>query len=106
MPTGTSNARLVITQGKRMQPCSSESPWPSLFGVGRAKFRARRNNGLANAVCLGSFVRGMANRLRRYFKQSRGSHPKPQFMDDTTEQKLLAKLDNVKCTPKSPKPMP
>ena len=33
-------------------------------------------------------------------KQVRSTHPKPEFMDDATEQLLLRKLDTVKCTPK------
>ena len=33
-------------------------------------------------------------------KQIKEIHPKPKFMDDTTEHLLLLKLDSVKCTPK------
>ena len=30
------------------------------------------------------------------------AHPKPTFMDDATEHKLLVRLDTVKCAPKFP----
>ena len=33
-------------------------------------------------------------------KQVPSTHPKPEFMDDATEQLLLRKLDTAKCTPK------
>ena len=38
--------------------------------------------------------------LAKIARQVRSTQPKPRFMDDATERKLLARLDNRKCTPK------
>ena len=85
-----------------MQPCSVLIPWPSLFGVVVARLRGLRNSGHASVVSLGFFCPQHGKPPAKKPKLSKELHPKPKFMDGTTEHKLLSKLDNAKCKPKFP----